>query len=113
LTQAEFGSGFQQESLRIEWPVTRLDPGRSVRLYGLTAIRAPLGLKEKVQHRWYDNGKLIFATPFHNLIGGREEGFRLWTACTVERIAPGTEVRLDVKTEGGQLVGRARLKAEN
>jgi len=111
LVSAEFGSGFQQESLQIEPAVTRLDPDASLRLYGLTAIRAPLGLKEKVQHRWYENGKLIFASPFYNMIGGREEGFRLWTAWTFDRIAPGTELRLDLETEGGQLIGRAGLKA--
>ena len=111
LVSAEFGSGFQQESLQIEPAVTRLDPDASLRLYGLTAIRAPLGLKEKVQHRWYENGKLIFASPLYNMIGGREEGFRLWTAWTFDRIAPGTELRLDLETEGGQLIGRAGLKA--
>ena len=111
LVAAEFGGGFQQESLRVEPALTRLDPGGSRRLYGLTAVRAPLGLKEKAQHRWYENGKLIYASPFYNTIGGREEGFRLWTACTLERVLPGSELRLDLETEGGQLIGRARLKA--
>ena len=111
LASAQFGSGLQQESLQVEPIVTRLDATGSPRLYGLTAIKAPLGLKEKVQHRWYKNGKLICASPFYNMMGGREEGFRLWTVCTLNRISPGSEARLDLETEGGQLIGRARLKA--
>jgi hypothetical protein len=55
------------------------------------------------------NGKLIFASPFYNMTGGREEGFRHWTSYTFEKILPGTVLRLDLVTEGGQLIGRARL----
>ena len=110
LANAEFGGGFQQESMQVEPAVSRLDPGNSLRLYGLTAIKAPLGLEEKVRHLWYESGTLICASPFYNMIGGREEGFRLWTACTLDRISPSTELRLDLETEGGQLIGRAGLK---
>jgi hypothetical protein len=111
LANAEFGMGFQPESLRLESTVTELTPRPTVRLYGLTAIKAPLGLNERVQHRWYQNGKLIWASPFYNMTGGREEGYRVWTACSFDKIAPGTELRLDLETEGGQLIGRASLKA--
>jgi hypothetical protein len=111
LASAEFGTGFQPETLSLDSPVTELAVGRSVRLYGLTAIKAPLGLKENVQHRWYQNAKLIWASPFYKVTGGREEGFRLWTACTFENITSATELRLDLETEGGQLIGRAVLKA--
>lgn len=111
LANVEFGTGFQPESLRLESPVSELAPGRAVRLYGLTAIKAPLGLEERVQHRWYQNGKLIWASPFYNMTGGREEGYRVWSGCSFDNIAPGTELRLDLETEGGQLIGRALLKA--
>jgi hypothetical protein len=111
LASVEFGTDFQQESLRMESPLTALQPSRSVRLYGLTAIKAPLGLKEAVQHRWYENGKPIFASPFYNMVGGRAEGFRLWTSYSFNNISAATELRLDLETEGGQLIGRAGLKA--
>ena len=111
LAKVEFGSGFQEESLEVEPALIRLDPGGPLRLYALTAIRAPLGLKERVQHRWYQDGKLIWVSPFYNMTGGREEGFRLWTAYTLNRISAGTELRLDLETEGGQLIGRTGLKA--
>ena len=112
LAKAAFGTSFQPESLRLESTVTGLSPGLPVRLYALTAIKAPLGLKEGVQHRWYQNDKLIWASPFYDVRGGREEGFRLWTACSFDNITPGTELRLDIETEGGQLIGRASLKTE-
>jgi hypothetical protein len=109
LVSVEFGGDVNKESLRIGSPVTKLSSAESVRLYGVTAIKAPLGLKERVQHRWHMNGKLIFASPFYNMTGGREEGFRLWTSYTFERIPPGAELWLDLATEGGQLIGRAGL----
>jgi hypothetical protein len=111
LASAEFGTGFQRDSLRLEPVVTGLAPAAAARLYGVSAIKAPLGLKERVQHRWYQNGRLVWASPFYNVTGGREEGFRLWTACAFENITSATKLRLDVETEGGQLIGRAKLKA--
>jgi hypothetical protein len=111
LASTEFGTNFDQESLQMVSPVTELNSAGPLRLYGLTAIKAPLGLREKLQHRWYENGKLVWASPFYNMVGGRQEGFRLWTSYTFSNVRPHTELRLDLETEGGQLVGRARLKA--
>ncbi|HWP56623.1 MAG TPA: DUF5924 family protein [Candidatus Acidoferrales bacterium] len=113
LVRAEFGAGFNAESLELGPLLTHLDPGETQRLYALTAIKAPLGLKERVQHRWYLNGKLVFASPFYNMIGGREEGFRLWTSCTLSGVAAGAELRLELQTEGGQLIGRATLTGKS
>jgi hypothetical protein len=75
----------------------------------VTPIKAPLGLKERVQHRWYKNGALVWASPFIEVTGGREQGFRLWTHYLFDVIEPGAELRVDVVTEGGQLIGRAYL----
>jgi hypothetical protein len=111
LASAEFGMGFQQETLSLDSKVAEVAAGRSVRLFGLTAIKAPLGLEERMQHRWYKNDKLVWASPFYTVTGGRDEGFRLWTSCTFDGIRPGAEIRLDLETEGGQLIGRASLKA--
>ncbi len=111
LASAAFGTSFQPNALRLESTVTELAPGQPVRVYALTAIKAPLGLKEGVQHRWYQNGKLLWASPFYDVTGGREEGFRLWTVANFGPASPRTELRLDVETEGGQLIGRGFLKA--
>jgi hypothetical protein len=34
------------------------------RTHVITPIKAPLGLKETVQHRWHKNGRLVWASPF-------------------------------------------------
>ncbi|MGH7815776.1 MAG: DUF5924 family protein, partial [Candidatus Binatia bacterium] len=111
LVGAEFGSDFQQESMRVAAPLSELEAGRTRQLYALTAIKAPLGLRERVQHRWYKNGKLFWASPFYQVTGGREEGFRLWTRFTFDTIELGALLRINVETEGGQLIGRAEIKA--
>jgi Family of unknown function (DUF5924) len=111
LASAEFGTAFDRESLQMVSPLTKLNSTGPLRLDGLTAIKAPLGLREKLQHRWYENGKLICPSPFYNVVGGRDEGFRLWTGCAFSNIPPRAELRLDIETEGGQLVGQAKLKA--
>jgi hypothetical protein len=91
--------------------LTQIEAASALRIYGLTAIKAPLGLRERLQHRWRQNGKLVCASPFYDIVGGREEGFRLWTSCVFPSIPPRTMLRLDLETEGGQLIGRAVLKA--
>jgi hypothetical protein len=48
LTNVAFGTEFQTEALAIERPLTRVETGTGIRLYGLTAIKAPLGLKDRV-----------------------------------------------------------------
>ena len=110
LASIEFGRDFDKVSRRVVSSLTELQPNQPLRVYGVTAIKAPLGLTERVRHRWHENGKLIFASPFYNMVGGREEGFRLWTSVSFNSIAPGTKLRLDLETEGGQLIGRAGLK---
>lgn len=106
-----FGTSFDGESLRMLAPITELKADAAGQLYGLTAIRAPLGLREKLRHRWFENGKLVCASALYDVVGGRTEGFRLWTSCTFGRVASSTNVRLDLETEGEQLVGRTTLGA--
>jgi hypothetical protein len=113
LTKVAFGTEFQTEAIEIESPLTQIVPGRAIRLYGLTAIKAPLGLRDRVRHSWFVDGRLIWQSPYHTIVGGREAGFRYWTRCYFETISPGAHLRLDVETEGGQLIGRSRIKAAN
>ena len=111
LVTAEFGTHFDRESLQMVSPLTTLNSAGPLRLDGLSAIKAPLGLRERLRHRWYENGNPVCTSSFYNVVGGREEGFRLWTGCAFSSIPPNGELRLDIETEGGQLVGRAKLKA--
>lgn len=112
LARVDFGRGFEREAMQVLSPVTALSGDGSLHLYGLTAVKAPLGLREKLHHRWYQDGTLICASPLYNIVGGREDGFRLWTSCSFNDIRRHTELRLDLETESGQFIGRARLTAQ-
>jgi len=113
LVTAEFGSEYLAESKAVAPVLTVVEPGQARQLHVQTPIKAPLGLKETVQHRWHKNGKLVWASPFIEVTGGREQGFRLWTNYLFEVIEPGALVRVDAVTEGGQLIGRATIKARS
>lgn len=108
---ARFGGDYQPESKSVEPVLTEVEPGQARRLHVITPIKAPLGLKEAVQHRWHKNGRLMWASPFIQVTGGREQGFRLWTNYLFDVIEPGAVVRVDAVTAGGQLIGRAWLHA--
>jgi preprotein translocase subunit Sec61beta len=113
LTNVAFGTEFQTDAIQVISPLTTVAPGNAIRLYGLTAIKAPLGLKDRVRHRWFVNDRLIWQSPFYMIVGGREAGFRYWTRCYFATIPGGADLRLDVETEGGQLIGRAHIPAAN
>jgi len=107
----QFGGDYQPETKSVAPVLTEVEPGKGRRLHVVTPIKAPLGLKEKVQHRWYKNGRLIWDSSFIQVTGGREQGFRLWTNYLFTIIEPGDIVRVDARTEGGQLIGRVHLSA--
>ena len=110
LTQAGFGTGFDRRTLTLAPAVSTLEPGWSGQLVALSSIHAPLGLKDRIAHRWYVNNRLDFSSGFLNVLGGRQEGFRVWTRHQVRPLPPGAVLRLDVVTEAGQLVGRASAR---
>jgi hypothetical protein len=105
---AAFGSDFDRTSLKIAGPLSAAPAGASVRIVGLTPIYAPSGLREQVAHQWYLDGRLVSSSPLHEMTGGRKEGFRLWTGQSFN-LSSARTIRLDVVTEGGQLIGRASL----
>jgi hypothetical protein len=108
---ARFGGGIDRRGLRVTAPVESLPAGWSGRVYVVTAIYAPLGLRDRLEHRWYQDGRLLYSSPSYQVAGGRGEGFRLWTSAVVTSLAAGSRVRVDVRTEAGQLVGRAEIRA--
>ncbi len=107
LASAEFGSSIR--ALTIASPLGSI-PSDSGRIVVLTAIKAPMGLEEKVRHRWYLDGKEIYTSNYHSVTGGRKDGYRLWTQITWRERQSGRVLTVDVETEGGQLIGRARLR---
>jgi hypothetical protein len=109
--KTEFGAGIDRRGLHVTGALGALPAGWSGRLYAVTAIYAPLGLSDRVGHRWYQDGRLIYSSPFYTLQGGRAEGFRLWTSAPVRSVPPDARLRVEVKTEAGQLVGRSERRA--
>ncbi len=107
----EFGGGINRRTFEVTRPIEALSPGWSGRVYAVTSIYAPLGLEDRIGHRWYQDGRLVWASPFYTVEGGRKEGFRLWTSAPVKDVQPGTTMRVEAWTEAGQLVGRAELGA--
>lgn len=112
LLKVEFGAAFDREAMRVTAPLSALPSNRTLRVFVLTSIRAPLGLRERVCHQWRLRGKLIYSSPCYQVTGGRSAGFRLWTSQPLPAVPPLATLRLDVITESGQLIGRAWLTAQ-
>lgn len=109
LRRAEFATGFDRTAFRSAPAVATLPAGWSGQLHAFSAIHAPLGLEDRVAHRWFVDGRLAYAPGFYTVRGGREEGFRLWTHHHLNPLPAGATLRLDVVTEAGQLIGRTKL----
>jgi Family of unknown function (DUF5924) len=112
LAKAEFGTSIDAQALAVGGPIVTLPGSWNTKVYALTPIRAPLGLKERVRHEWSLDGELVFTSPFYTISGGRQQGYRLWTSYLAKDLFRGRRLSLDVKTEGGQLIGRAVLRVD-
>ncbi len=109
----EFGQGINRGTIEVTRPLEALVPGWSGRVYAVTSIYAPLGLSDRIGHRWYQDGHLVWASPYYRVEGGRKDGFRLWTSAPAKDVKPGTMLRIEVWTEAGQLVGRAEIAGQD
>jgi hypothetical protein len=109
LVSTEFGSGLDRATLLVTGRMTSLPADFTGRVYIATALRAPLGLKDRVELRWYRGGKLLWSSAPHTVSGGRPGGFRLWSSIPVAPAEGSAPVTIEVVTEAGQLVGRAVL----
>ncbi len=78
-------------------------------LYAWTAIRAPRGLTEHVEHHWWFNGKKMDEIRL-DIRGGREQGYRAWTHKLSFPADPRGDWEVRVVTEGGQLLGVQRFQ---
>ena len=109
LTETAFGMGLDRRSFQAVDPITTLPADWTGRVYAVTSLLAPLGLEDSVELRWYRGGHLLWVSRAHDFIGGRKEGFRLWSSVQVSASGPTGTLRLDVSTVDGQLIGRAFL----
>jgi hypothetical protein len=78
-------------------------------LYAYTAIRAPLGLRERVQHVWIHEGREIDRIAL-DIRGGREEGYRAWTRKQNFPADPAGRWQVRVLTEDDQMIGTLRFR---
>ena len=77
-------------------------------LAAYSAIYAPAGMQQAVEHVWYRDGREIARIPLSPIMGGRREGFRTFSRRRVREPAAG-KYRVDVMTTAGQLLGRIRF----
>lgn len=88
-------------------------PAAHARARGLlayTAIYAPAGLTQAVDHVWRHRGAVVARVPLASIVGGRREGFRTWSRKTVFPADPTGGWTVDVVTASGQLIGRLRFR---
>jgi hypothetical protein len=116
VTGGSFGAGIDRTQLVVTRPMDTLPHAFDGRLYVVTAIYAPLGMQERVRHRWTRAGRDIHRSPYYTVTGGRTRGYRLWTTARVNlpAVANGAGAPIDVwaETEAGQVIGRARLPVD-
>lgn len=74
-----------------------------------TAVHAPAGLRQPIEHVWWKDGQLIGHVPLSPLRGGRNEGFRTYSRKTDLKPPYDGRYRVDVVTASGQLIGRLRF----
>jgi len=79
-------------------------------LVAYTAIYAPAGLLQPVEHVWRRNGELINRVALSPVQGGRREGFRTFSRKTSFPDNPVGRWTVDVVTASGQLIGRLRFR---
>jgi hypothetical protein len=75
-------------------------------LAAYTAVHAPAGLQEAIEHVWWKNGRVIARVPLSPVLGGRAEGFRTWSRKSDLGAPLQGDYAVDVRTASGQLIGR-------
>ncbi|WP_434457919.1 DUF2914 domain-containing protein [Stutzerimonas urumqiensis] len=96
------------------------EPGQSLRelseaqlradgLYAYTAINAPRGLKERIYHEWWHDGRRVDRIAL-DISGGREKGYRAWTHKRNFPPHAQGKWRVRVVTEAGQMIGVLRFR---
>ena len=94
-------------------PIGSPIPARTVEDWGglaaYTAVYAPAGLQQSIQHVWWKDGRVLDRVALSPVLGGRKEGFRTYSRKTDLKPPLAGRYRVDVVTASGQLVGRLRF----
>jgi hypothetical protein len=75
-------------------------------LVAYTAIYAPAGLRQPIEHVWRLDGRAITVVRLSPVLGGRPGGFRTYSRKTSFPPDPIGHWSVDVMTSSGQLIGR-------
>jgi hypothetical protein len=78
-------------------------------LAAYTAVYAPGGLKQAIEHVWSRNGAVFARIPLSPVSGGRAEGFRTYSVTRRLTQPIAGRYAVDVVTASGQLIGRLRF----
>lgn len=79
-------------------------------LVAYTAIYAPAGLAQPVDHVWRLEGRIVDVIRLTPIEGGRREGYRTFSRKTSFPADPRGRWTVDVTTAAGQLIGRLRFQ---
>ena len=79
-------------------------------LVAYTAIYAPAGLRQPVEHVWRREGRIINVVRLTPVEGGRQEGYRTFSRKTAFPTDSVGRWTVDVMTASGQLIGRLRFR---
>ena len=88
----------------------RADDLRERGLVAYTAIYAPAGLRQPVEHVWRREGRVVNVVRLTPIEGGRREGYRTFSRKTAFPPDPVGRWTVDVTTASGQLIGRLRFR---
>jgi hypothetical protein len=75
-----------------------------------TAIYAPAGLRQPVEHVWRLHGETLDRVRLTPVEGGRQEGYRTYSRKSSFPADPAGRWTVDVVTVSGQLIGRLRFR---
>ena len=78
-------------------------PTGTERVYVWFAVAVPARYRQAVRFEWYRDGEPAGRVLETFIVGGRREGFRIWSAHTAP--APG-RWRVDLRTDSSQLIAR-------
>jgi len=79
-------------------------------LVAYTAIYAPAGLRQSVNHVWRHRGRVVETVSLAPVLGGRREGYRTYSRKTSFPDDAEGRWSVDVVTASGQLIGRLRFR---
>jgi hypothetical protein len=95
---------------RVVAPITAAQLREWGGLVAYTAIYAPAGLSQPVEHVWRREGRAVSVIRLSPVLGGRREGFRTYSRKTAFPPDPAGHWSVDVVTTSGQLIGRLRFQ---